>query len=46
MRIGKPVSGKGLALHRDMIEGIGGALHVSQEDNTWTLSADIPLGGQ
>lgn len=42
----KPVSGKGLALHRDMIEGIGGALHVSQEDNTWTLSADIPLGGQ
>lgn len=42
----KPVSEKGLALHRDTIERIGGTLHVSREDNTWTLSADIPLGVQ
>lgn len=42
----KPVSGRGLALHRDAIERIGGTLHTSQEDGTWTLSADIPLEGR
>lgn len=42
----KPVSGRGLVLHRDAIERIGGTLRTSQEDGTWTLSADIPLEGR
>lgn len=42
----KPVSGRGLALHRDALERIGGTLRTSQEDGTWTLSADIPLEGR
>ena len=42
----KPVSGKGLAFHRDAIERIGGTLRTSREDDTWTLSADIPLEGR
>ncbi len=41
----KPVSGRGLALHRDAIERIGGTLRTSREDGAWTLSADIPLEG-
>ena len=42
----KPVSGKGLAFHRDAIERSGGTLRTSREDGTWTLSADIPLEGR
>ncbi len=41
----RPVSGRGIAFHRDAIERIGGTLHSSQEDGAWTVSADIPLEG-
>ena len=42
----RPVSGRGIAFHRDAIERIGGTLRTSQEDGTWTLSADVPLEGR
>lgn len=35
--------GSGLALHRDVIESLGGTLNTSRQDGTWMLSADIPV---
>jgi sensor histidine kinase regulating citrate/malate metabolism len=34
--------GGGIALHRAAIESLGGTLNASQQDGTWTLSAEIP----
>ncbi|KFI54513.1 hypothetical protein [Bifidobacterium callitrichos] len=36
--------GSGLALHRAAIEMVGGTLTTSNLDDTWMISADIPLG--
>ncbi|MCF2561590.1 hypothetical protein I6E06_03755 [Bifidobacterium boum] len=38
-----PQSQSGLALHRDIIESLGGELRFNSEDGTWTLYARIPL---
>lgn len=38
-----PQSQSGLALHRGIIESLGGELRFNSEDNTWTLYARIPL---
>ena len=35
--------GSGLALHRAAVEAIGGTLTTSDLDDTWMISADIPL---
>lgn len=36
--------GSGLALHRAAVESVGGTLTTSDLDDTWMISADIPLG--
>lgn len=38
-----PQSQSGLALHRGIIESLGGELRFNSEDETWTLYARIPL---
>ena len=35
--------GSGLALHRGIIESLGGTLNTSRQDGAWMLSADIPV---
>ena len=35
--------GSGLALHRGIIESLGGMLNTSRQDGAWMLSADIPV---
>ncbi|OZG62246.1 Sensor histidine kinase [Bifidobacterium lemurum] len=37
--------GHGLALHREIIQALGGSLTTQTEDNTWTLHAVFPIDG-
>lgn len=34
-----------VALHRAAVEAVGGTLTTSSQDDTWMISADIPLAG-
>ncbi|WP_055426634.1 hypothetical protein [Bifidobacterium aesculapii] len=40
--VGVPAHGSGLAMHRRIIDGLGGELNTSAEDGDWVLYARIP----
>lgn len=39
----RTTSGRGLELHRRIIERLGGNLRTNAEDDTWMMTVDIPL---
>ena len=37
-----PATGRGLVMHREIIESLGGTLKFANDQDTWTLHAEIP----